>query len=149
MIIDHHKIVHIFIFGTKKTENTLQRRSNLCIPIKDTSRPRSLFLHSCICEGFIYSHDWSYILLQQSIGGPIVHSIHSVRLLQKIYWEQKTLSELIFKCGNWVGQAGCWKQILERGGGRGHREIKGTEPVQGLRQTFIGQSCHRPSSEIK
>jgi hypothetical protein len=35
----------------------LQRRSDLCIPRNETARPRSQFLHSCICERLTYSHE--------------------------------------------------------------------------------------------
>ncbi len=37
-------------------ERALQRNFNLCIPRKGTARPLSQFLHSCVCERFIYSH---------------------------------------------------------------------------------------------
>ncbi len=33
--------------------STLYRKSDLCFPINETARPRSQFLHSCICEEFI------------------------------------------------------------------------------------------------
>ncbi len=33
---------------------TLQTRSDLCIPRNETVWPRSQFLHSCICERFLY-----------------------------------------------------------------------------------------------
>jgi hypothetical protein len=36
---------------------TQQRRSDLCIPRNETARPRSQYLHSCIFERSIYSHD--------------------------------------------------------------------------------------------
>jgi hypothetical protein len=34
--------------------STLQRKSDLCIPRKETARPHSQFLHSFIYERFIY-----------------------------------------------------------------------------------------------
>ncbi len=34
---------------------TLYRKSDLCIPRNETARPRFQFLHSCVCEQFIYS----------------------------------------------------------------------------------------------
>jgi hypothetical protein len=37
----------------------LYRKSYLCIPRNETVRPRSHFLHSCICKRFIYSQDRS------------------------------------------------------------------------------------------
>ncbi len=39
--------------------STLQRKSPLCIPFLGIARPQSQFLHSCICERFIYSQDLS------------------------------------------------------------------------------------------
>jgi hypothetical protein len=38
---------------------TLYKKSFLCIPRNETAQPRSQFLHTCICERFIYSQDWS------------------------------------------------------------------------------------------
>ncbi len=43
----------------KCTANTLYRKFETNIPRNETARPRSQFLHSCICERFIYSHDQS------------------------------------------------------------------------------------------
>ncbi len=40
-------------------QRALYRKSDLCIPRNETSRPRSHFLHSGICERFIYSQDQS------------------------------------------------------------------------------------------
>ncbi len=37
----------------------MYRKSNLCFPRNETEWPRSQFLHSCICERFIYSQDRS------------------------------------------------------------------------------------------
>jgi hypothetical protein len=37
-------------------ESALQRKSDLCIPIKSTVLPHSQFLHSYICEQFRYPH---------------------------------------------------------------------------------------------
>ncbi len=42
----------------------LYRKSDLCIPINETVRPRSQFLHSCFCGRFIYSQDQSDWLQQ-------------------------------------------------------------------------------------
>ncbi len=47
---------------------TPYQKSDLCIELKLQAcvRPRSQFLHSCICELFLYSQDWSAsIWLQQ------------------------------------------------------------------------------------
>jgi hypothetical protein len=35
----------------------LYRKSDLCIPRNETARPRSQFLHSCLCEGYLYFQD--------------------------------------------------------------------------------------------
>ncbi len=40
----------------------LYQKSDLCIPRNDTAQPRSQFVHSCICERFIYSKDRSAYL---------------------------------------------------------------------------------------
>jgi hypothetical protein len=41
----------------EKTVDTLQRRSDLCIPRNETAQLRSYFPYSCIFERFIYFHD--------------------------------------------------------------------------------------------
>ncbi len=46
----------------RKSISTLYRKSDLYIPKNETARPRSQFLHSCICERFIYSQDRSSYL---------------------------------------------------------------------------------------
>jgi hypothetical protein len=57
----------------KKISLALQTRSDLCIPINETAKPRFPFPHSCICERFIYSHDRSaYFAAFCKIGGTIV-----------------------------------------------------------------------------
>jgi hypothetical protein len=57
------------------------------IPRNETARPRPQFLHSCICERFIYSHDRSTNAIQQ-IGGPIVG----------IY---KSFTDTVHECRSW------------------------------------------------
>jgi hypothetical protein len=37
----------------------LQRKSHLCIPFLGIAWSQSQFPHSCVCERFIYSQDWS------------------------------------------------------------------------------------------
>ncbi len=37
----------------------VQQNSYLCIPFLGIARPQSQFPHSCVCERFIYSQDWS------------------------------------------------------------------------------------------
>ncbi len=41
---------------------------DLCIPRNETALPRSQFLHSCICERFIYSRDRSAYLAEAKIS---------------------------------------------------------------------------------
>ncbi len=54
--------------------HALHRKCETNIPRNETARPRSKFLHSCICERNIYSHDrsayeavqfhfWEYLFL--------------------------------------------------------------------------------------
>ncbi len=45
----------------------LQLKTYLCIPFLGIGRPKSQFLHSCVCERFIYSQDQSTYFLQQAI----------------------------------------------------------------------------------
>ncbi len=58
---------------------TLHRKFETCIPRNETARPCSQFLHSCICEGFIFFQERS----------PAVWS-----------WEYINRSQ-IHECGNW------------------------------------------------
>ncbi len=39
--------------------STLQGKSHLCIPFLGIARPQYQFPHSCVCDRFIYSQDWS------------------------------------------------------------------------------------------
>jgi hypothetical protein len=48
------------------TANALYRKFETNIPRNETARPRSQFLHSCICARFIYSHDRSANSIQQN-----------------------------------------------------------------------------------
>ena len=50
--------VHIIFY-------TLQRQFRLYIPFLGIARPQPQFLHSCVCERFIYSQDRSTYFLQQ------------------------------------------------------------------------------------
>jgi hypothetical protein len=60
---------------------TLYRKSDLCIPRNETARPRSQFLHSCICERFKYSQ-------------------YRSAYLAEAIWEYINRSQ-IHECGNW------------------------------------------------
>ncbi len=50
------------IFLRESLASALYRKSNLCIPRKGIVLPQSQFLHSCVCERFIYSQDQSTYL---------------------------------------------------------------------------------------
>ncbi len=65
---------------------TLCRKSELCIPSNETARPRSRFLHSCICDRFIYSQDRSAYLAAAKQA--------------ERSWEYINRSQ-IQECGNW------------------------------------------------
>jgi hypothetical protein len=45
--------------------DALQRKFRLYIPFLGIARPQPQFPHSCVCERFIYSQDWSTYFLQQ------------------------------------------------------------------------------------
>jgi hypothetical protein len=51
-------------FNTGKTQ---YRKSETNIPRKGIARPQSQFPNSCVCERFLYSHDRSAFLLQESM----------------------------------------------------------------------------------
>ncbi len=44
-------------YTVQRQDTTLKIWKN--IPRKEIARPQSQFQHSCVCEWFIYSHDWS------------------------------------------------------------------------------------------
>ncbi len=54
----------LFSFCSKQrlpiTTKTLYRKFETNIPRKGIARPQSQFLHSCVCERFIYSHRSAY-----------------------------------------------------------------------------------------
>jgi hypothetical protein len=43
----------------------MQGKSHLCLSFLGIARPQSQFPHSCVCERFIFSQDWSTYFLQQ------------------------------------------------------------------------------------
>jgi hypothetical protein len=49
-----------------RISHALQRKSHLFSPRTGIARPQFQFPHSCVCERFIYSQDWSTYLLQQN-----------------------------------------------------------------------------------
>jgi hypothetical protein len=52
---------------------TLYRKSDLCIPRNETARPHSQFLHLCIFERFLISHDRSaYLAATKYVGTQIL-----------------------------------------------------------------------------
>ncbi len=56
--------VTICFGGAGEVPHALQRKSHLCIPFLGTTRSQFQFPHSCVCERFIYSRDWSTYFLQ-------------------------------------------------------------------------------------
>ncbi len=58
--------------------NTLQRKSQLCIPFPGIVQPQSQFSLWCVCERFIYSQDRSTYFLQQNkqIDHQIIKTTH-------------------------------------------------------------------------
>jgi hypothetical protein len=56
-LVENHPILR-----NRKRRRTLYRKSNSCIPTKGMVRPQSQFIHSCVCERIIYSHDLSAYL---------------------------------------------------------------------------------------
>jgi hypothetical protein len=64
------KTIKVFVLSIYSLQymDLLYRKFETYIPRKETARPRFQFLHSFICERFIYSHDlssadqpWEYI----------------------------------------------------------------------------------------
>ncbi len=53
-------------FSTSWDRYTLRRKSHFCIPFLGIARPQLQFPHSCACERFIHSQDWSTYFLQQN-----------------------------------------------------------------------------------
>ncbi len=62
----------------------LQTRSDLCIPRKETARPRSQFLHSCIPVRFIFFHDWTTHRLNMKVDLQSLLGLH-VTWCAKLY----------------------------------------------------------------
>jgi hypothetical protein len=54
------------ILSRVHTTNALYRKFEASISRNETARPRSQFLHSCICERFIYFHGRSANAVQQN-----------------------------------------------------------------------------------
>ncbi len=59
----HQLQVGAISFCKHRYNNSLYWKSNWCIPRNETARPCSQFLHSCICERFIYFQDRSVFLV--------------------------------------------------------------------------------------
>ncbi len=71
---------------TRVTTHCKERNFDLCIPRNGTARPQSQFLHSCVCERFIYSHDGVHLFFLQ-------RSRECINSTQK------------HECRNWTGAA--------------------------------------------
>jgi hypothetical protein len=55
------------------TAKTQYQKIETNIPSKGIARPQSQFPHLCVCERFIYSHDWSaYSYAGKYVYGPIL-----------------------------------------------------------------------------
>ena len=81
------------------TAKTKYRNFETNIPRKGISGSQSQFLHSCVCEWFIYSHDWS----AYSAGGNTV-----CRPILGIQYINRSQTH---KCGNWG-----WGRAIPRKG---------------------------------
>ena len=72
------------------------KKSDLCTPRKETAWPQSQFLHSCVCERLLYSHDRS----AYSGAGKYVNRS----------WEYIDRSQAR-ECGNWFLRPRYCKQV--------------------------------------
>ncbi len=66
-------------------------RFTVCIPRNETARPRSQFLHSCVCERFVYSQDRSAYLAaakknKQTDPGKVAHRYMTWKLGDITLW---------------------------------------------------------------
>jgi hypothetical protein len=73
--------------GLYKPSSTLHRKFETNISINETARPRSQFLHSCICERSIYSHDRS----AYCVCGQTMHCNENPTYVF-LFWEFRGLS---------------------------------------------------------
>ncbi len=96
-------------FYSKMPLDTLYKKFETNIPRNETARPRSYFLHSCICKRFIYSHDrsayfavfivdrsWEYIRSSQ-IHAFTAHTNRSILRRQIFYSLSIPLHKLLIK----------------------------------------------------
>ncbi len=60
------------VYAGLHTAKTKYRNFETNIPRKGISGTQSQFPHSCVCERFIYSHDWSAYTLLEEICRPIL-----------------------------------------------------------------------------
>jgi hypothetical protein len=75
-----------FVCSIAHTAKTQYRKFEKNVTIKGIARPQSQFPHPCVCDQFIYSHDWS---AYSAAGKNLNHS-----------WEYIKRSQTR-ECGNW------------------------------------------------
>ncbi len=110
---------HCFIYHPLDSTvwDTLQRKSDLCIPFLGIAWPQSQFPHSCACERFIYSQDRftkPHIFLRR-IGRPIMGIYKS--LTDAWMWKLFLFREYLFRIFGIVSLqytvGGCWEWIQD------------------------------------
>ncbi len=75
--------------------NTLYQKSDLCISRNETAQPRSQFLHSSICERFIYSWICPPIWLQQNRQTDPMEIHASITVYECENWETEHYNSVL------------------------------------------------------
>jgi hypothetical protein len=70
------------------SKNTLQRRSDLCIPRNETEGPHSQYSPLFICERFLYSHDRSTYFAAANSGRPTWEYRNRFQIHEGRNWER-------------------------------------------------------------